>query len=695
MNNLKKRLESVCLLIKERKRSIRTFVVRLILFAFLAALFCALYFQGLDWGKPYITGNDEHHMVNPALSIIATGDFAIPDSSYGNLPMYLQSFVSTITHFYMIKEGKYGDKEFRGIGGLREREKFCFYQAGRATSAIFAGLLALAVFYLAKLLVNRSVGYLSVLAVVVFPLVVTQAHEILPNMLTVLLAITSVYQAAIFASEGKKSSLYISAVFSGLAMGCKLTMVTCIVVPLLALLLYHRRMERPGRNIILLIAIHFLTFVAVTPTIVLDLQQYVWSISYYVMYRYTSWGFCGWHACDNTPLRYLEYIWERGPLFFSLSCFGLLSLPFFFGKKGLIVWTLPLVYFISISSVPFMYARHFLPLVPFLAIGFGVSAYVFYILLLKVVTIRLIGPRLKRLLAFALVIVVAGIALYEPGRQSFMFIKQYRKVSTATLADNWIVENIKYGTKIASEKSAFDGYRFVLPFPDEGYKISAQTVTLFDNPYVSLIGNDYAVSKYLHYYRVNDWNKDRVERVILEADKRLRANASVKKHLRDYLIRNAGILESRLSLLKEFTPGKTVSGPRISIFRVPEFRLLVLGCSDFAATGNAEGLQAGGEPIRIIGLASISSGELSLAGGEYDLFLKAEGGWTGEGEIPVLSVRIEDRTFDTTIFFPEKRYYYVGTVGISEESGSSITITGRNKDGNVKLYEVVISQEKR
>lgn len=393
---------------------------------------------GINFGLPYLYHADEPNIVNRALAY-GTGDF---NPHYFQIPP-LASYVLFFEYgIYFLLGRALGF--FPNLGAFKAAffsDPSVFYLIGRVTFGLVAGVLTiLAVYFAAKKLFSRGAGVLSAIFLSVSFLHVRDSHYLyLDITLTLLIVLAFLWSLRVY-ERGKTSDYILAGFWIGLATAFKYN--GCLVF--IALLSAHL-LRSPVRDwfsslwkrgLWISVIMIFAVFVACNPFFILDCKTF-W-VSFFAETR--AQGSAGW-------LHHFGYSLAQGVggLFLFWCLFGLVVCPFILGKRGIVLLSFPVLFYITLTCFSQIHDRYVIPIVPFLVLAGGITAaYVLDKALLNK-TRWLRAP----FIVFLIILVVPTAA--KSAVVDYLFMRK----DTRTEAKEWIETTIPAGTAIALDHSFF------------------------------------------------------------------------------------------------------------------------------------------------------------------------------------------------------------------------------------------------
>jgi len=644
----------------------------------LAAVYAALYLRGLDFGRPIREHADEWRVTSQAMMMAAEGSYLRPPLyyGYGTLAIYLQTVPCAVTHRLNTALGVYTDVEGRPVrrdlaelaAATSDPEAFNFFLAGRLSSAVYAGILFVLVYLLAKrLFERRGVASLCVLAAMVDPLVVQQGHFSLPNVLALMLAVAALHAAVAFVQDGGRKALYAGAILAGLAVAAKATMAWAFLPVALAAAVKLRR--GAVRDVPALALVCAATFVLATPCTVVEPRQYLAD----VLGEAGKYEAGGLHDDlemhphlfgleDVVPgqkrspvLVSLRYWVTQGRLYFVLALVGLAALPFLAGSTGLLVLALPLCHYIVVSLLEVVVIRSYLPLAPFWALGLGGA----FALAGRVVS--------KKRAAVVAAVLVAGFALYPPARNSLAIVRQFTTTDPMQTALAWIEANVPAGANVTTEKLWMPPQ---VPPPARQFDVTVHQHSVFMEPYAAYLDQDYLVTPVTSMADRFPWY-------------RRRFFPDQTDPLAQRMRRNRELAERRLELVRHVTPeecgyagvAECHAAHDVCVYQVPSVEPLRLLPKDFRPEVETRAALALSGPVGV-------SAEVTLEAGAYDLFLQLSSRRSEAQPWPRLAVSVaRGEPWYVDAYTRHSAYYFVDTVRSPDRQSVAVQVAFANEQG--------------
>jgi len=620
-------------------------------------LYVMLYWRGLDFGRPIIENFDEPAISEQALWNASHGWLTpLQEYTYGSLPIFVQCGVQSLLHAYNNAFGAYRDADNhpirKNLADIAteplDRDRFCFFFAGRATVACCAGVYFWLIYmFCMRLLGSRPLSCLCVLAVMVDPVTVEQGHYSLPNIPAALLALAVVYCSVVFIENGRLRVLYLGAVLAGLAIATKITVLWAFSAVAAAAVVRLRQRSIP--HLPLLLCVCACTFVAGEPFAALDARGYFGAIAHEAR-AYSQRDV----AVDSRDLQsdifgsgtvraYANkwpvlcpwlYGFRLSPLFFAGSLAGLIFLPFMTRWRGLVALAFPVLIFVFSSLLSKVRIVNFLPIVPFCALGFGIACS------------KLLqwGGARFRIPKFLGIVLLAVVALAAPFEKSSGIVRQFTTKDPYQTALEWIEKHLPRNARILAEPA----FNTVFPFINDGLDVRSEYVFLW-KPYTEFLDRDYvmalspgALDRFPWVLRFfASWDK---EFPPIEAFRQMRT-----------------LNEKRLTLLRHVTPEEcgyvrraefVLSANDVDIYAVPKLDVLRIPLSD--------GLEKGKSYCSLRSHCPVDA-FAQLPPGRYDVFVNTSRPYDSPPiRVLPLAVRIDDQEA-YRLDLVDYRYYYFFT----------------------------------
>lgn len=396
----------------------------------------ALRLSHLGWGLPGLLHPDEHRYLGPAIIMAARGDL---NPHYFQNPS-LMIYLSYLTLLIMAPQSRafLTAGSFFSLGVPNPRGDFLDMLAMRGLEAVAGTLTIIAIYLAGRELLGRRAALIGSALLAVSFLHVRNSHYATNDILaTCLLAFSFFYATRIY-TRGRVADYLLAGLLGGLATSAKYNVgifAIAILVAHLARVFSAGPLAYPWRRHLLLVAaglLSLLAFLAGTPYALLDYPSF--SADFLSQFGY---GADVWNGQQTQP---------TAQLFLSALGWGLGVVPMLFAALAAILmirrdgWRLALLlaipasYFAAISVQKLFFARFALPVLPFLCLMAGYSAW------------KLAESRGR---------VVAGLLLAAAVAQPLALTVQHdlllARADTRFLAAQWIDANVPHDASMAVE----------------------------------------------------------------------------------------------------------------------------------------------------------------------------------------------------------------------------------------------------
>lgn len=324
----------------------------------------------LNWDKGLLFHPDERNIANAVTQIHFFSQLNPHFFAYGGFSIYLYRVTGDLLVF--ITHNPSWVQTWGQINLI-----------GRFYSGLFSVFTILPLYFVAKRLFGRKVGYLAVLFYTFSVTSIQNAHfAVTDSSITffgILLCLIALWW---FEKPAVKKTLLFAAVF-GVSVADKTSALAFGIFPLFAYFFYLLR-QKDRRQYIFPLVKHILSFgivgafffLLVSPYSLLDFKDF-----------YASMHYESGVATGSIPVPYTlqftgsipylfqiqNFVWQMGPLLTIFTVAGMLWLTLEpLKKKGenhILFWIFPLAYFIYVGSWHTKFLRYMLPIIPFLLIA--------------------------------------------------------------------------------------------------------------------------------------------------------------------------------------------------------------------------------------------------------------------------------------------------------------------------------------
>jgi hypothetical protein len=404
---------------------------------------------------PYSCHTDEKYIVEPALTILKTGDFNPHRFNYPSLPIYLAAMSFTVG--YLNSAAHLEIKSTQDI----EPNVYPYFKHPRIiwhARVVFTFLSALAMIFMA-LIAYRF--YKNPFLLFGVPLVASLSYHYLLFSYTYL----NVDTAATFfiflvywhlASTLKRDSFIhkaiVPGILSGLVLACKYNLFWIIVPAVLVILFYAK--ERKKAKILSLFLIMMFTFILVVPFSVLDFNTFLdWLAIDVRVYNTVGVGHSTTPGLPQLIYHMRYFFVDFGFGFSFLAFVGIIAGFFYDWKKGIILLSFPLLLLFHLSSYVKHYPRNIMSLFGIFAIFAALGVVCLYKLLYRLL-LKFSRPRWPEGIKKTAVFLLLSIVLFFPVQKRL--IRQLNiKPDSRNLAVAWITKKLeKKSNLIISEELA-------------------------------------------------------------------------------------------------------------------------------------------------------------------------------------------------------------------------------------------------
>ncbi len=396
------------------------------------ALALALRFAFIDWGAPFTYHPDEHYLVQPATTIVASGDLNPHWFGYPSLLIYVEALLVKAVHAAVGTPLELGPLNGLGPWDIHPAQ-WKFVWAGRCASALLGGLGVWLVILAARRLGGSAAGYLAGLIVAVSPLCVENSHY-----LTTDVAAATLMTLALLLTQDRRLSG--AALVAGLAASTKYTAGIILVVPLGAAVVAAVRSNGAGvavllRSLALVLAAAAFGFAVATPYALLERGAW-WADVVAQRQHYLN------APAGDSLAFYLRTIVARG-LTWPVAILLPVALVGAMGDRtkradfGVVLLT-SLLYLAILAVYPQHYERNAVLVIPLLAVFTGGAV--------GGLAHRL-APRWE-----SAVVATAMLLLLPALVDSMRFVRQLALPDNRTVAYRWILDHVPTDKRLAREE---------------------------------------------------------------------------------------------------------------------------------------------------------------------------------------------------------------------------------------------------
>jgi 4-amino-4-deoxy-L-arabinose transferase-like glycosyltransferase len=397
---------------------------------------------GSGFGLPAYTlyHPDEHALVDRAAEILWTGDWNLHRFNYPPFYAYVQAGGYATYFLWGASQGSWDQ--------IMPFALPKYYQIGRLITALFGTLTILIVYLVGREVRGKRSGLLAAALLGGCYLHVIHSHyATFDVMLAFLVALALLFSVLI--QERRQAKWYFLAGLSaGLAGATKYNGAVVFVLPLLAHVLTTPWGEWGWLDGRLLLSIggFLLGFFGGNPFAVGNLPDFLNGLATVLFHYGTEQP--GFEGRGNWRWYLQVFLTSVDALWVVAGAAGLATILWRNWKKGLLLVTFPLVYFLLVSRFVVRFERNMVPLLPFLAVGGG--------WLLEAgaewLTNKWRATNSGQMLAAHLLSIVACcIVLALPLAASLSFDGSISQTDLREIAGEWLMDNVEWGSKIAIE----------------------------------------------------------------------------------------------------------------------------------------------------------------------------------------------------------------------------------------------------
>ena len=388
-----------------------------------------LRFYNLNWGAPFYFHPDERNIASSVAQLTFPTQMNPHFFAYGSLPIYMIYFTGYLMHFF-------------------QRSQVLFEEAiviSRFYSTLFATLLIPILFLIGKKLKNEKLGLLAAFFATTSVGFIQFAHFGTFEMWLTFFG-TLLFWTCINIHEKKNSyAIFFSGIIMGILIAVKISSVILLLLPFLAVSLNKNKLFKKLLNIISLLLISCLVYIATNPFIVLDQNSFISSM------KYESGVVAG-----SLPVFYTGGFYNTAPILFQFTkiypfllnpIITLIFLPALIyliykgiktkNKSYLTLTTFYLILFVPQAFLFAKWTRYMVPTLPFVYLIISIAIIDFLQRFRKI-----FGIKYLIISIFIFVNVLFGISYFVTA-----FAKPDTRVTAARFAQN----NIQTDSKIISE----------------------------------------------------------------------------------------------------------------------------------------------------------------------------------------------------------------------------------------------------
>jgi len=391
----------------------------------------------LDAGIPHAVGIDEPQVVDRALRILRTGDWAPHIFDYPTLVIYFQAVVAILRFLWGAMKGEWASLDTFSIVAV--------YTAGRVAAAMIGVATVWLTYRVGTELSSRRVALLAAAQMAVLPLHIRESHFILTDVPMTALTTLAFWLSVRAARLGTVRAYGWAGAACGLAAAAKYNGGIALIAVVAAWLLHERSSPDRLRTLGAIFGAAALAFLIGAPYTILDLPAFLDGFArQFARFAVPS------NTSDPAWLLYVKHLAPSG---------GRWSVPLATAGIAILLWRsstrtrwMPVIlftaaYFYMLSTHSHVFGRYALPLVPMLCLFISVT--VVEIVRAASRFTPMARPVIQRVLAAAAVIFV----IYGPAVASVRWLDLQKRSDTRAMAAEWLRTNTPRGTRVAVENN--------------------------------------------------------------------------------------------------------------------------------------------------------------------------------------------------------------------------------------------------
>jgi 4-amino-4-deoxy-L-arabinose transferase-like glycosyltransferase len=411
---------------------LRPSTLGLVLVLLAAAL---LRFWALGQGIPYAIGVDEPEIMERAVTMMKSGDFNPHFFDYPGLYIYVQTGVAVARYVAGAMTARW-----TSLGQVQTAD---FYLWGRAVTVVF-GVATVWLIFQAGLRWGARHALLAAALLAVMPMHVRESHYVLTDV-PLTFFVTAAFLLSLRAHEQATAGAFaLAGAAAGLAAATKYNGVFSLIFPLLAC--WMTIPVRPSRAIAAAwaFAAFVIAYLIGAPYTILDLPSFLNGFGHLSSLYHSNPA-----LPESAYVIYMKHLrinfgWPALILAVAGLIMGFVRIA---RGPGRVRWALAvvfcLVYFWFISRQNIVFGRYLLPIVPLVSLLVA-CAVVSGVSLLR----RYEIPRMAR---SVLIVGLTVAALLPPSMQAINWDRNAGKVSTVSLAYDWVLSHVPPGSKVTLE----------------------------------------------------------------------------------------------------------------------------------------------------------------------------------------------------------------------------------------------------
>jgi 4-amino-4-deoxy-L-arabinose transferase-like glycosyltransferase len=404
---------------------------------------------GIGFGLPAFTRYhpDEHALVERAAVILWTGDWNLHRFNYPPLYAYLQAGTYAAYFLWGAARGQWSQVMPFALPQ--------YYQVGRLLTALIGTLTILVVYLAGRQLHGRRTGLLAAALLGGCYLHTIHSHYATFDIMLGLLVLVTWLFSELLRTQRETRWYILAGLFAGLAGSTKYNGAVAMTLPLLAHVLCTPWGKWGWLNGRLLLGVgaFSLGFFGGNPFALGNLPDFLNGLAT-VLYHYGT-EQPGFEGTGNWRWYISVFLGSADRFWVIAGGLGLVGLAWREWKKGLLLLSFPVIYYLLVSRFVVRFERNMIVLLPFLALGGG--------WLLDRAADRLTRHfRRGPLVSHGLAAVGTTLLLILPLIAGVSFGAAILQTDLREVAGRWVEEHVEHGSKIAIE-------HYSIPFDHSKY----------------------------------------------------------------------------------------------------------------------------------------------------------------------------------------------------------------------------------
>ncbi len=385
---------------------------------------------------------DEHALVERAAKILSTGDWNLHRFNYPPFYAYLQAGGYATYFLWGAAQGRWNQ-----IAPFTLPQ---YYHVGRLMTAFFGTLTVGALYLAGRQLRSRRAGLLAAALLGGCYLHVIHSHYATFDVMVGFLVLLSYLFSELIRARGDTRWYFLAGLFAGLAGATKYNGAVVVVTPLLAHVLITNWSEWGWLNGRFFVGLggFLLGFWGGNPFALASLPEFLNGLAT-VLHHYGT-EQPGFEGTGNWRWYLRVFLTSADAPWFVAGTAGLIGLAWRNWKKGLLLLSFPILYYLMVSRFTVRFERNMVPLLPFLALGGG--------WLLDVITRKLQVTSYKLQvasrplpLASCFLLLASCFLLPVSLTASILLDVHLSRTDHREIAGEWVMDNVEWGSKIAIE----------------------------------------------------------------------------------------------------------------------------------------------------------------------------------------------------------------------------------------------------